>query len=49
LNVPRQCPLVLIEVLLREGEALGSAEGKELGSEFCYEQRREVEREFYTV
>jgi hypothetical protein len=35
LNVPRQCPLVR----LVEGKALGSEEGKELGSELCYEQR----------
>jgi hypothetical protein len=35
LKVPRQCPLVLlVEVRLREGKALGSQEGKELGSEW---------------
>jgi hypothetical protein len=32
LKVPRQCPLVLpVEVWLRQGKALGSEEGKELG------------------
>jgi hypothetical protein len=33
LEVPRQCPLVLLaEVRLREGKAIGSEEGKALGS-----------------
>jgi hypothetical protein len=39
--VPRQCPLVLlVEVRLREGKALGSEKGKALGSGLCYEQRK---------
>jgi hypothetical protein len=48
LNVPRQYPLVLlVEVCLREGEALGIEEGKVLGSGLCYEERREDERQLY--
>jgi hypothetical protein len=39
LKVPRQCPLVLlIEVRLRKGKALGSERGKMLGCGLHYEQ-----------
>jgi hypothetical protein len=42
--VPRQCPLVLLmEGQLREGKTIGSVKGETLGSEFCYEQRKEFE------
>jgi hypothetical protein len=49
-KVPRQCPLALLaDVLLRKGKALGSEEVKELASELCNEQRRDVERGFHSV
>jgi hypothetical protein len=38
-KVPRQCLLVLVvEVRLREGKALGSEKGKGLGCGVCFEQ-----------
>jgi hypothetical protein len=37
LTVPKHCPLVLVEVRLKEGKALQSAEGKGLGSGLRYE------------
>jgi hypothetical protein len=50
LKVPRQCLLVLlVEICLKEGKALGSEEGKGLKCGLCYEQRREVEQEIYCV
>jgi hypothetical protein len=43
-KVSRQWPLaVLLVVCLRKGKSLGSEAGKCLGSELCYEYRREVE------
>jgi hypothetical protein len=39
----------LVEISLREGEALGSEKGKWLGCWLCYEHRREVEPELYCV
>jgi hypothetical protein len=39
LKVPRQCPLILlVEVRLREGKALGSEKGEGLKCGLCYEQ-----------
>jgi hypothetical protein len=38
LKVPRQCPLVLVEVRLGEGKALGSGRNNGLGCGLCYEQ-----------
>jgi hypothetical protein len=47
LKVPGQCPLVFLkEVRSREGKAVGSEEGKVLGSGHHCEQRREVEPGF---
>jgi hypothetical protein len=47
LKVPRQCPLVLlIDVCLREDEALGSKKVKILLRGLGYEQRRETETGF---
>jgi hypothetical protein len=46
LKAPRQCPLViLVEVHLREGKALGSQ--KVVLGILCYEQKKEVEPGFY--
>jgi hypothetical protein len=43
LKVPRQCPFVLlVEIRLRDGKALGSEKGKGLGSGFVI--RREEKR-----
>jgi hypothetical protein len=43
-KVLRQCPFfLLIKLRLREGKALGSEEGKGLGSGLCCEQRKENE------
>jgi hypothetical protein len=39
LKVPMQCPFIL----LVEGKALGSEQGKGSGCRLCYEQRRKVE------
>jgi hypothetical protein len=49
LKVPRQCPFVLVEVCFRKGKALGSEEGKWLGSGVCFEQRKEVKPGLYCV
>jgi hypothetical protein len=50
LKFPRQCPFaLLVKEILREGEALGSEEGKELGRELYYKQRNEVEEGIYCV
>jgi hypothetical protein len=47
-KVPGQCSFVLlVEVHLRRDIPWGSAEGGELGSGLCYEQRREVEQGLY--
>jgi hypothetical protein len=35
--------VLLVNVYLRKGKALGSEKGKGLGCGLCYEQRREVE------
>jgi hypothetical protein len=49
LKVPRQCPLVLlVEVHLREGKALGSEKAKVLESGLC-EARRKVEQGLHCV
>jgi hypothetical protein len=44
LNFPKQCPLVLLlEVYLRQGKALGSEKDKALErAGLCFGQRREV-------
>jgi hypothetical protein len=48
LKVPRQCPFVLlVEVCLRKGKALGSEEGKALGSGISYELKKEIEPGLY--
>jgi hypothetical protein len=44
-KVPRQYPFVLLmEVRLREGKAVGSEKGKGLRSKLCYEEMREFEQ-----
>jgi hypothetical protein len=44
-KISRLCPVVLwTDLRLREGEALGSEEGKMLGSGFHEEQRKRVEQ-----
>jgi hypothetical protein len=47
LKVPRRCRLVLLEVPLREGKALGSEKDNGFGSGLCYEQRRDIEQGHY--
>jgi hypothetical protein len=38
LKIPRHCPLILlVEMRLTKGKALGSEDGKVLGIELCYE------------
>jgi hypothetical protein len=45
-----QYPLVIVvKVHLKKGKAVGSEEGKGLGSGPCYEHRKETERGFYGV
>jgi hypothetical protein len=47
-KVPRYSPLaLLVHVRLRRGKAVGSEEGKKLGSRFYYEQMKEVEQGLY--
>jgi hypothetical protein len=49
LKAPRQRPLVLlIEVHLTEGKALGNEEGKVLRCGVCYDQRKKLEQGFTT-
>jgi hypothetical protein len=44
LKLPRPCSLILlVNVSLREGKAVGSEKGKVLWCELCYEQRRSIE------
>jgi hypothetical protein len=48
-EIPRQCPFVIrVKVRWGEGEALGSEEGKALGSGFCCEQEKML-RTVFTV
>jgi hypothetical protein len=39
--------VVLVELCLIKGKALGSEDGKALGSGICYEQRKEIEQNIY--
>jgi hypothetical protein len=49
LKVPWQCPLVVLQVKVdsTECKTLESEEGKVMGSELHYEQRKEVEQGLY--
>jgi hypothetical protein len=50
LKVPRQCPLVLlVEIRLKDGKALGSGKVQVSGYGICYEQRREFWDGIYGV
>jgi hypothetical protein len=50
LKVPRQCSLVLlVEVHLKEGKALGNEGGTGIGSGCCLEHNTEFEHDLYCI
>jgi hypothetical protein len=49
-RVSKECLLVLlVDVPLREGKALGSEESKVFGNGLCYEQTKEFEQGVYCI